>query len=126
MQSRPIGLSIFAIAAALVGLLALIGALGWWSASETLVFLPRLHGIERLMALVLLVVGVLELILAYGLLALRSWAWPLGVTVEIVALALGLLQLGHGILGSHLLTIVLAVITLWYLFTPRVRAALGA
>ena len=68
----------------------------------------------------------LELILAYGLLALRSWAWPLGVTVEIVALALGLLQLGHGILGSHLLTIVLAVITLWYLFTPRVRAALGA
>jgi len=126
MRSRPAGLSILAIAALLVGALALVGAVGWWAASDGVLFLPRLHGLERLIALILLCVGVLEIGLAYGLWNLRSWAWPLGGALEIVALVLALMQVCHGFLGSHVLTGVLAVITLWYLFTPRVRAALEA
>ena len=126
MQSRPVGLTILAVCAVVVGVLALIAAAGWWGASNGLAYLPRIHGFERFIALVLLVVGVLELVLAYGLFALEPWAWALGVTVEIVALVLGVLQLGRGLLFGHLLTILLALVTLWYLFTPRVRAALRA
>jgi len=128
---RPFGLSILAVGAVIVGALALLGAAGWWAASDGVLFLPRLHGVERLVALALLALGALalgalELALAYGLWNLRSWAWPLGIGLETAALVLSVLQLGRGIPGSHLLTLVLAVLTLWYLSRPRVRAALGA
>ena len=125
-QVRPFGLSILAVGAVIVGVLALLGAAGWWAASDGIVFLPRLHGVERLVALALLALGALELALAYGLWNLRPWAWALGIGLETAALVLALLQLGRGIPGSHLLTLVLAVLTLWCLSRPRVRAALGA
>jgi hypothetical protein len=125
-RDRPFGLSVLAIGAVLVGALALLGAAGWWAASDGVFFLPRLHGVERVVALALLALGSLELALAYGLWNLRAWAWTLGVGLETAALVLALLQLGRGIPGSHLLTMVLAVVTLWYLSRPRVRAALGA
>ncbi len=125
-RDRLPGLTILAIGAVLVGAFALLGAAGWWAASDGVVFLPRLHGVERVVALALLALGSLELTLAYGLWNLRPWAWALGVGLETAALVLAVLQLGRGIPGSHLLTLVLAATTLWYLSRPRVRAALGA
>ena len=123
---RPLGLAILATGALIVGVFALAGAVGWWTASNGMIFLPRLHGAERIVALALLALGALELALAYGLWTLRSWAWALGVGLEIAALVLAVLQLGRGIPGSHLLTLVLAGLTPWYLARPRVRAALSA
>jgi uncharacterized membrane protein (DUF2068 family) len=122
---RPFGLAILAIGALIVGAFALAGAVGWWTASNGNIFPPHLHGAAGLLALALLALGALELALAYGLWTLRSWAWALGVGLEIAALVLAVLQLGRGIPGSHLLTLALAVLTLWYLARPRVRAALG-
>jgi uncharacterized membrane protein (DUF2068 family) len=123
---RPFGLAILAIGAVIVAAFALAGAVGWWTTSNGIFYLPRLHGAERLVALALLALGALELALAYGLWTLRSWAWALGIGLEIAALVLAVLQLGRGIPGSHLITLVLAVLTLWYLSRPRVRAALDA
>ena len=125
-RDRPFGLAILASVAVLVGALALLGAAGWWAASDGVLFLPRLHGVERVVALALITLGALEIALAYGLWNLRPWAWALGVGLETAALVLTLLQLGRGIPGSHLLTLVLAAVTLWYLSRPRVRTALGA
>jgi uncharacterized membrane protein (DUF2068 family) len=126
MRSRPVGLSVIAVVAAVLGIFALVGAAAWWGVSDTVWFLPRLRGIERFVALLLLIVGCLELILAWGLWSLRSWAWPLGVGLSIAAICVALIQVGHGIPGSHLVAIVLAAITLCYLFTPRVREVLRA
>jgi hypothetical protein len=125
-RDRPFGLTILAIAAVLVGAVALLGAAGWWAASDGVLFLPRLHGVERVVALALITLGALEMALAYGLWNLRSWSWALGVGLEAAALVLAVLQLGRGIPGSHLLTLVLAAVTLWYLSRPRVRTTLGA
>jgi len=124
--ARPTGISVLAVAAAAVAVLALIGAIGWWGASDTLLFAPRIAGVAKLVALVLVVVAGFDLALAYGLWQLRPWAWPLGIVLEIVVLVLIVVQLGHGSLVGHLISGVVAVITLWYLFTPRARAALGA
>jgi hypothetical protein len=123
MQQRPVGVSILAVAAGVLGVLALVGTAAWWGASDGIAWLPRIHGAERLIALCLLMVGVLELVLAYGAWMLRPWAWTLGVVLEVTALVLAVLGLGRADSGRHILTIVIAVITLWYLATPRVRAA---
>jgi hypothetical protein len=124
MQQRPTGLTIMAIAAAVVGVLCLIGAGAWWNTSEQLA-LPGLRGAERLLALGLLVIGPLELVLAYGAWNLRPWAWLLGVVVQFTLIVLAALQLGGFEATRHVVPIVIASITLWYLMTPRAKAAFG-
>ena len=124
MQQRPFGVAVLAIAAAVLGAFALIGAGAWWNASEALVWLPSVHA-ERFIALVMLVVGVTEVVFAYGAWRLRPWAWALGVGLEVIALLLAVLQLGRSDFGRHILTIALACVVLVYLATPRVSAAFG-
>ena len=114
-----------AIAAAVLGVLALLGAGAWWNASEGLAWLPRIHGGERLIALVLLAVGLSELVFAYGAWTLRPWAWTFGVVLEIIVIVLAVLQLDRLEFVRHIVTIVIAGVALWYLTTPRVRAAFG-
>jgi len=121
MGQRPVGLTVLAVAAAVLGVLALLAAGAWWGASDGLALLPRVHGGERLVALALLVVGLSELVLAYGVWTLRPWAWTLGVALEIIVIILAVLQLGRLEPLRHLFTIGLAAVTLWYLNTPRVR-----
>jgi hypothetical protein len=65
-------------------------------------------------------------VFAYGAWRLRPWAWTFGVVLEAVALVLAVVQLGpQQLFDRHILTIVLAGFILWYLATPRVRAAFG-
>jgi len=125
MKNRPAGIAILAVVAAVLGVLALLAAGAWWNASEGLAWLPRIHGGEKLIALVLLAAGLSELVFAYGAWALRPWAWTLGVVLEIVVIGLALLQLGRLEPVRHIVTIVIAGVVLWYLATPRVRAAFG-
>jgi hypothetical protein len=125
MQKRPTGVALLAVAAAVLGVLALLAAGAWWNASEGIALLPRIHGGERLIALVLLVAGLSELVFAYGAWTLRPWAWTLGTVLEIVVIVLAVLQLGRLEPLRHVLTIVIAGFVLWYLMTPRVRAAFG-
>jgi hypothetical protein len=125
MQQRPTGVAVLAVAAAVLGVLAILGAGAWWNASEGLAWLPRIHGGERLIALVLLGVGLSELVLAYGAWMLRPWAWTVGVVLEVIVIALAVLQLGRLEFLRHIITIVIAGATLWYLATPRVRALFG-
>ena len=125
MQQRPTGVAVLAVAAVALGVLALLAAGAWWNASEGLALLPRVHGGERLVALVLLAAGLLELVLAYGVWTLRPWAWTLGVVLEILVIVLAVLQLGRLEPVRHIITITIGVITLWYLTRPRVRAAFG-
>jgi hypothetical protein len=119
------GIAILAVVADVLGVLALLAAGAWWNASEGLAWLPRIHGDEKLIALVLLATGLSELVFAYGAWALRPWAWTLGVVLEIAVIVLALLQLGRLEPVRHIATIVIAGVVLWYLSTPRVRAAFG-
>jgi hypothetical protein len=125
MQQRPTGVTVLAVAAVALGVLALLAAGALWNASEGLALLPRVHGGERFVALVLLVAGLCELVLAYGVWTLRPWAWTLGVALEIVVIVLAVLQLGRLEPVRHIITITIGAITLWYLTRPRVRAAFG-
>ena len=81
--------------------------------------------VVTIIALILLAVGFAEFVFAYGAWALRPWAWTLGVVLEIVVIVLAVLQLGRLEPVRHIVTIVIAGVVLWYLLTPRVRAAFG-
>lgn len=118
--TRPLGLSILALAAAAVGVSLVLWAGAWFGASD---IAPgtRLAAVARIVGGGLVVAAGFELVFAYGAWTLRSWAWPLGVTLGIVSLVLTLLSAGRASSSAHLLTLVVEVGMLWYLLSPRVH-----
>ena len=78
----------------------------------------------RIVSVGLLVAAGLELVFAYGAWTLRSWAWPLGVSLGTVSLVLTLLSAGRLSSSAHLLTLIFEVAMLWYLLSPGVHEML--
>lgn len=128
-QARPLGVTILAV-------LALIGGVFGVLAGITIVFLGgiaatitgALGTIVALLGLFLLVLSIVELALAYGFWMLRPWAWQLGFILEVLNVALVVLQLltGGASITNLVITLVVAGIILYYLNTPDVRRAFGA
>jgi uncharacterized membrane protein (DUF2068 family) len=110
-RSRPLGITIIAIVMAIYGILGIIGGLMFMGSSSTL-------GISSL------VLGILELALAWGMWTLQKWAFWAAVILEILALLNGIFALSAGNTSSGIVAIVVALIILVYLFAdPHVRSA---
>ncbi len=76
------------------------------------------------------ILGVLYLAFGIGALRLKSWAWTTGVVVLVLDIARQLVGfaiqgVGIGKVVIAVITIVIALALLWYLFRPHVRAAFG-
>ena len=111
-RSRPLGITIIAIIVAIYGVLSIIAGIGLLSAGVTV---PGVIG---------LILGVLQLILAWGLWTLQPWAFWATVIIEVITLLDGIYALVRGTSGPGIVTIVIALIVLIYLFADRnVRAA---
>jgi uncharacterized membrane protein (DUF2068 family) len=110
-RSRPLGITIIAIIVAIYGILGIVGGIA-------------LLGISATAGIITLILGVLELVLAWGLWSLRSWAFWAAVVVEILALINSIYALTLGSSFSAIIGILIALAVLIYLFAdPNVRAA---
>jgi Predicted membrane protein (DUF2127) len=118
--ARPLSLSILALASAAIGVSLVLWAGAWLGASD---IAPGtgLAAVARIVGGGLVLAAGLEFVFACGAWTLRSWAWPLGVTLGIVSLVLTVLSAGRASSSAHLLTLILEVGTLWYLLSPRVH-----
>lgn len=75
-------------------------------------------------ALFILILGILELILAWGLWPLQSWAYWVTVILVVLALLNGMFALTQGAVATGVVAIVIALIILIYLFADtNVRLA---
>jgi hypothetical protein len=74
-----------------------------------------------------LVVGVATLVLAFGFWLQRSWAWGMGVAVFGLSIVVSLISLAAGVasLASVVFLIALALMVVWYLYQPKVKAIYG-
>ena len=116
-RSRPLGITIIAIILAIQGILGIIGGILLLAGSGG-------SGPLVLAAIITLVLGVLYLILAWGLWTLQPWAFWTTVVLEVIALINGIFALGQHNAGPGIIGIVIALIVLIYLFADRnVRAA---
>jgi hypothetical protein len=131
-MKRPVGVTILAVIAIIYGiftlLLALLGLLGSvLLASGT--YSAAVHYSPGTLAYATIsdtILGVLYLVFGIGAFLLKGWAWTTGV----VALALDILRnivsvFMRGFSVVPIITIVIALVLLWYLFRPNVRAAFG-
>jgi hypothetical protein len=121
--ARPLGLSILALTAAAIGVSLVLWAGAWLGASD---IAPGtgLAAVALIVSGGLVVAAGFEFVFAYGAWTLRSWAWPLGVTLGIVSLVLTLLSAGRLSSSAHLLTLMFEVSMLWYLLSPGVQEML--
>jgi uncharacterized membrane protein (DUF2068 family) len=138
MAQRPVGISIIAVLAALVGVLAFVGAVLLAALSTAGSFLTDIiessgagvmpFDIGGLLSAFLLafagiaaIVGILYLIAAYGLWTGKGWARMLAIVLLILDIIGGIVTLPAGII-----TIIIGGVLLWYFFTPAVKAFFGS
>ncbi len=110
-RRRPLGITIIAIIVAIYGILEIILGIGFLAASPA-------------QAIITIILGVLGLVLAWGLWTLQSWAFWALVIVEVLNVINGIVAwVGHNP-GPGVISIVISLIVLIYMFADRnVRAA---
>jgi hypothetical protein len=110
-------------AATTVAGLALLGVaeLGFLQNANRDAVLAGIVGVAQL------VVGVATMVLAFGFWLQRSWAWGLGVAVFGLSVVVGLISVAAGVssLGSVIFLVALALMVVWYLYQPKVKALYG-
>ncbi len=110
-RTRPLGITIIAIIVAIYGVIGIISGI-------------TLLGVSMTSAVITVVLGVLELVLAWGLWTLQKWAFWATVVIEVLALLNGIFAFTQRIIPGCITNIVIALIILIYLFAdPNVRAA---
>ncbi|HEY4867957.1 MAG TPA: hypothetical protein VIK45_20865 [Candidatus Dormibacteraeota bacterium] len=136
-MKRPTGITILAVIAVIYGifnlLLALLGLLGSALKASGVAAAAIRYSAGTLAYATIsdAVLGILVLAFGIGAFRLKGWAWTTGVAalvLEVVRQIVGIViqGLSAGTIVRDAITIVIALLLLWYLFRPNVRAAFGA
>lgn len=127
-RARPTGVTILAVLAAIGGVLGLLAGvallgLGGVAAAGGSGLLASFGAIFGILAIAQ---GALALAFAYGAWTLQPWGWMLGVVAFGLSLALSVLNVvGGGEISGQIVSILIGVAILYYLFTPAVKQAFG-
>lgn len=127
--ARPTGITILAVLSAIGGVLGLLGGialvgLGGLAAAST--GTAAFFGLGAIFGLILLATAIASLVFAYGAWNMLPWAWPLGVALQVISLALAALTiLSGGDISGQIIGIVISAVILYYLFQPTIKAAFG-
>jgi len=123
-KTRPFGVTIIAILIVISGVLILLVGLG-------LVAIGPIIGLVFVVfGSISLAVGIAYLVMAYGLLKGRGWAWTLSTIVLIIGIILEVISIPRTIaLGSSLsgviISIAISAFILYYLYRPHVKSYFG-
>jgi hypothetical protein len=136
-MKRPTGITILAVIAVIYGifnlLLALLGLLGSALKASGVAAAAIRYSAGTLVYATIsdAVLGILLLAFGLGALRLKGWAWTTGVAalvLDVVRQIVGVVIQGisAGAIVRDSITTVIALLLIWYLFRPNVRAAFGA
>ena len=90
--------------------------------------LATVGGAQTIQGIIGIIAAVIDLVVAYGLLALKRWAWLLaliGVGVNVVSGVLGLFSGGFVAICCGVIGLVIPAGIVFYLLQPEVRQAFG-
>ena len=73
---------------------------------------------------ILIAIGILSFVVAYGLLKGRRWAWTLTVILSIISIVLAAISIAAGSVPS-IISIIISGTILYYLYRPHVKAYFG-
>ena len=127
--ARPMGITILAVLSAIGGVLGILGGvalIGLGGLAATSTGTAAYFGLGAVWGLLILASAVASLVFAYGAWTLKPWAWPLGVALQIIGLALSALTvISGGDISGQIISVVISLIILYYLFQPNIKAVFG-
>ena len=119
---RPDGVSCLSCLTVIGGVIALIIGLVVLAVPADQIK-PGAEGLRSFGALLIFGGAGLSFAVAWGLWSLRTWAWYLTLTLEVLGICLSAIQLLSG--SNTLAAMLVAGIVIYYLYRPHVRAAFG-
>lgn len=118
---RPTGVTILAVLSILSGI-ALLGVAGVGMFGTTTLVVSYAFGI------ILLVLGVIYLAVAVGFFTAKPWSWPLALVAFSIGIVLTLIMIAiapTANLAGNIVGLIFALIIIFYLFRPNVKAYFG-
>lgn len=73
---------------------------------------------------ILIILGIISFIVAWGLLKGKGWAWSLTLILSVISIIIGIVSMAAGNFGS-IINIIIAGIIIYYLYRPHVKAFFG-
>lgn len=126
MKDRPLGIAIIGILVAIEAILQILACLALFGVSTVGLFATPFTGpMAALLALssIALIIGIVELVVASGLWSMEKWAWVVAVIVLWIDVVFdvigGIIQTQSW--GAVLLSLIIPVIVLIYMYMPGVR-----
>ena len=115
--------------AALAAVFPLIGSIGDQTSalqSQIPSSIPAEYiGVALLSAgIIFTIIGIISLVVAYGLFKAKKWAWTTSVGLSIVSIAMGIVSIATGNIGS-IVSIAISGVILYYLYKPHVKEYFG-
>ena len=123
-KTRPLGVTIIAILIVISGVLILLVGIG-------LVAIGPIIGLVFVaFGAISLAVGIAYLVMAYGLLKGKGWAWTLSTIVLIIGIILEVISIPRTIasgssLSGDIISIAISAFILYYLYRPHVKSYFG-
>jgi hypothetical protein len=131
-MKRPVGITILAVLAIIYGifslLLTLLGLLGTGLAVSGVGHVKYAVGTLVYATISDAVLGILYLTFGIGAFQLQDWAWTTGVVALVLTIVRSIVDVvRQGFSASSIVSasiyLVIALVLLWYLFRPNIRAA---
>ena len=133
---RPTGVTIIAILNIIGGIIMLIGGIAAATVGALLPSLPLsqsdLEGVPSIflgagaiaIGVILVILGILSFVVAYGLLKGMGWAWTLTLVLSVISIVLNAVSIATGNFGG-IVSIIISIIIVYYLYRPHVKAFFG-
>ena len=137
IKKRPTGVTIIAILIIIGGILLLLAGIGGVAVGS--LFISQIIGLGFvIIGAIILAVGIGYLVVSYGLLKGKRWAWTITVVLLFIGIAINIASIIFGSFAinmdiSTFLTansgniagIIISVIILYYLYRPHVKSYFG-
>ena len=136
-RQRPTGVTIVAILIIIGGILFLLAGIGTVTLGA-LFFQEIIAVVFAIIGAILLAVGTGYLVVSYGLLKGREWAWTItiillfiGIGIDIVSIVFGSFAINMDIVtfltsnSGSFVSLAISVLILYYLYRPHVKSYFG-
>jgi hypothetical protein len=138
-QKRPTGVTILAILMIISGIASIIIGLGVLGSAFVLSLvahdsnvgtvrqdaeLGTLAGLLIGIGGFTIALGIASLVVAWGLLNGRGWAWIITIIISIVSIITSIVGIASGGI-YHIITLIIYAVILYYLYKPEVKAYFG-
>lgn len=133
-MNRPMGVTIIAVLQLIISIFATLGGLyifffrsGIFSRGSELENIPKNSTFVAGFAVVLLIVGLIGLLITYGLFSLKKWAWLTALILNGLSIlsSLSAIFSNQTRKGGDIFGLIIAGVIVYYLLQPEVKRAFG-